>query len=176
MRTATNDAAARLSDMVDVGSTAASKLAAKSTALLQDGAGQLSEAGDYAGRKATQTRSRAIDLFNENPLLVAGAGVAFGALLAAIMPATAVEGQLLDGVAPDLKQKASDLVAKGYEAARATTSDTYDAAVDRAKDHGLSPEGAQSATSDLGGRIGAVVDAAVGQHGTDHSDDGNTHS
>ena len=129
VRTATNDAAARASGMANAGSAAAATFAGKGAAFLQDGSDHLADARDHAGRKVSQTQSRALDLLNENPLLVAGAGLAFGALLAAILPATDTEGQLLDKVAPDLKQKASDLVDKGYETARATAGDVYDAAV-----------------------------------------------
>ena len=176
VRTATNDSIERAGAMADAGGEVASDLTSKGVALLQDGSDRLADARDYTGRKITQTQSRAVDLFNDNPLLVAGAGLAFGALLAAIMPTTDVEGQLLDKVAPDLKRKATDLVDKGYDTVRATAGDVYDGAVGRAKEHGLSPEGAQNAASDLGGRVEAIVDAAIGQHGTGHPDSGNTHS
>ena len=92
------------------------------------------------------------------------------------MPATETEGRLLDKVAPDLKQKASDLVDEGYETASAVAGNVYDSAVGRAKQQGLSSEGAESAASDLGKRLSAVVDAAIGQHDAGPSKDGSANS
>ena len=176
LRQTKNDAVSRAQDLLEVGNKATADAAGKASTLLQGSADQLTDARDYATRQVARTRSQAVDLFYDNPLLVAGAGLALGALLAAVVPATQTEGQLLDKVAPDLKQKASDLVDKGYETVRGAASDIYDGAVGRAKDQGLSPEGAQSAAADLGSRLGAVVDAAIGQHGSGPSDDTKTHS
>ena len=176
LRAAKNDAATRLGDAVDASSEAASNLAGKGAAILQSGSEQLADARDHAGQSVARTRARAMDLFHDNPLLVAGAGLALGALLAAIVPATESEGKLVGKVAPDLKRKASDLVDEGYETVRAAAGDAYDGAVGRAEDQGLSPEGARNAASDLGERLGAVVDAAVGQHEAGHSNDAEAHS
>ena len=170
LRQTKNDAATRVGDALDAGSDAVSNAVDRGTTLLQGGMDQAVAARDSAASAVARTRSQAVDLFYDNPLLVAGAGLALGALFAAIVPATTVEGQLVDKVAPDLKQKASDLVDKGYETVRATAGDIYDGAVGRAKEQGLSPDGVQSAASDLGERLGAVVDAAIGQHGPGQSD------
>ncbi len=176
VREATHDATARASDLMDAGHEAAAGLADTGRSLLQGGSDHLADARDYAGRKVTQTQSLAVELFHKNPLLVAGAGLVLGALFAAIVPATETEGRLLDKVAPDLKQKASDLVDQGYDTVRAAVSDVYDGAVGHAKEQGLTPEGAHDVASDLSERLGAVVDAAIGQHGAEHSDDTNKHS
>lgn len=176
LRETANDALARAGDMAGAGGEAASNLAGKGAALLQDGSDRLADAREQANRKAAQTRLRAVDLFNENPLAVAGAGLALGALLAAILPATETEGRLVGKVAPDLKGKAADLVDKGYEAARAAAGSAYDGAVGRAEEHGLNPDGVEGAASDLRDRLGAVVDAAIGQHGAGHPNDADAHS
>ncbi len=170
VRSVAQDAASRVSDVFDSGAGAASGLADKGSALLQGGSDKVAGARDYAGRTAAQTHSAAMDLFHRNPLLVAGAGVAIGALIAAILPTTDVEGRLLDNVVPSLKQKATDVIDDGYEAVTTAANDLYDGAVGRAKDHGLSPEGAQGATTKLGEKLGAVIDAAVGHADETHSD------
>ena len=167
---AAQDAASRVSDALGAGTDAGSGIADMGRAVVRGGADRAADAGDYVGRTAARTQSAAMDLFHRNPMLVAGAGLAVGALLAAIMPTTEVEGQLLDKVAPDLKRKATDVIDQGYEAASAAASDLYDGAIGRAKDQGLSPEGARSAASDLGEKVGAVVDAAVGRTETTHPD------
>ncbi len=169
------DAASRVSNVVGAGAEVASGLmdktsglADKGGAVLRSGADRTADTGSYAAQRAARTQAATVDLFHRNPLLVAGAGVAIGALLAAIMPTTKVEGQLLDKVAPDLKQKAADLIDHGYEVASSAAGDVYDGVAGRAKDGGLTPEGARSATSDLGQKIGAVVDAAIGRSDGDH--------
>ena len=166
---AAGHATSRASDVLGAGSDTASGLADRGRALLQGGSDRVADARGYAGRAAGRTQSAAIDLFERNPLLVAGAGVAIGALIAAIVPTTAVEGRFLDGVAPDLKRKATDLVDQGYEAVGGVAGDAYGGAVDRAKDHGLSPQGARDAASGLSEKLGAVIDAAVG-HDEGHPD------
>ena len=163
------DAASRVSGVVSAGSETASGLAGRGNALARGGADTAVDARDRAGRAAAQTGSAAMDLFHRNPLLVAGAGLAIGALIAAIMPTTEVEGQLLDKVAPDLKQRATGLIDQGYEAARMAAGDLVDGAVGRAQDHGLSPESAEGAASKLGDKLGAVVDAALDRTGDDHT-------
>ena len=139
VRETKNDVVARVGDLLGTGSEAASNAAGQGANALQSGADQLTGARDYATRKVTETRSQAVDLFYDNPLLVAGAGLALGALLAAIVPATETEGQLLEKVAPDLKQKATDLVDQGYETVRDAAGDIYEGAVVRAKEQWLSP-------------------------------------
>ena len=169
VRSVVQDTASRVSDIVGAGTDTASGLAGRGSGLVQGGADTVVDARDRAGRAAAQTGSAAMDRVHRNPLLVAGAGLAIGALIAAIMPTTEVEGQLLDKVAPDLKRKATDLIDQGYEAARTAAGGVVDGAVGRAKDHGLSPEGAEGATSNLGEKLGAVVDAALDRKGDDHS-------
>ena len=169
VRSMAQDAASRVSGVVNAGTETASGLVGRGTALAQGGADTVVDARDHAGRTTARAGSAATDLFHRNPLLVAGAGLAIGALIAAIMPTTEVEGQLLDKVAPDLKQKATDLIDQGYGAARVAAGDLVDGAVSRAKDHGLSPEGAEGAASKLGEKLGAVVDAALDRTGDDHT-------
>ncbi len=163
VHSAAQDAASRVGDVLGAGTSAVSGLADKGGAMVRGGADKASGAGDHVTRTAVRTQSAAMDLFHRNPMLVAGAGLAVGALLAAIMPTTEIEGQLLDKVAPDLKQKAANLIDQGYEAASDAAGDLYDGAVGRAKDQGLSPEGVRSAVSELGEKVGAVVDAAIGR-------------
>ena len=172
VQSAARDVASRVGDILGAGTDAASGLADRGGAVVRDGVNKASGAGGYVGQTAARTQSAAMDLFHRNPMLVAGAGLAVGALLAAIMPTTEVEGQLLDKVAPDLKQKASGLIDQGYEAASAAASDLYDGAIGRAKDQGLSPEGATSAASNFGEKVGAVIDAAIGGAEGGHPDHG----
>lgn len=154
----------RASDLLDAGVGLKSQAAEKGRTTLDAGYGMLSDARDQTGQAVTQAGTKAVDFFHTNPLLVAGAGVALGALFAAILPATQSESRLLSNVAPDLKQKATDLVDQGYEAASSAASDIYNGLVGQAKDKGLSVEGASDAAHTLGEKVQAVVEAAVGGH------------
>ena len=168
IRSATDGVVSRVSDAIGAGSETVTGLANRGSDLLRGGADQVASARGAAGRSASQAQSTAMDLFHQNPLLVAGAGVAIGALIAAVIPATQVEGRLLDSVAPDLKRKATDLIDEGYEAASGAADDLYGSTVNRAKDQGLSPDGARDAVSTLGDKLSAVAEAALGQAHGDH--------
>lgn len=77
---------------------------------LGDVGGQLHQraarAQDQAGRAARQTGDGFMRVLTEQPLVVAGLGVALGALLGAALPATARENELLGETSDELKQRA----------------------------------------------------------------------
>jgi hypothetical protein len=58
-------------------------------------------------------------LLNEQPLLCVAAGLAFGASIAALLPPTQVEEQLLGPTGGALKQKSADIVSDQYQSAKA---------------------------------------------------------
>jgi hypothetical protein len=62
-----------------------------------------------------QTRS----VLNEQPLLCVAAGLAFGAAIAALLPPTHVEDQLVGPTSRALKQKLADIVSDQYQTAKA---------------------------------------------------------
>jgi hypothetical protein len=69
----------------------------------------------YLADLTRQTRS----LLNEQPLLCVAAGLAFGAAIAALLPPTQVEDQLLGPTGGALKQKFADIVSDQYQSAKA---------------------------------------------------------
>jgi len=69
----------------------------------------------YLASLVRQTRS----LLNEQPLLCVAAGLAFGSAIAAFLPPTQVEDQLLGPTSGALKQKFADIVSDQYQTAKA---------------------------------------------------------
>jgi len=69
----------------------------------------------YLADLTRQTRS----LLNEQPLLCVAAGLAFGAAIAALLPPTHVEDQLVGPTSRALKQKLADIVSDQYQTAKA---------------------------------------------------------
>ena len=155
-------AADSLGDVWNAGADMASQASDKGAAMLRSGSDMVSDARSYAARGASRTQARASDIFHSNPLLVAGAGLAAGAFLAALIPATRTESRLLEGAGLDLKQRASDLIDDGYQAASASVAKIYDGVVDRTTEQGLTPDSAKAAASGLVEKVGAVLQAAAG--------------
>lgn len=133
----------------------------------RDGSRAMSGAQDRGMQMTAQAGRSALSLFENNPLLIGAAGLVLGAIVAAAIPSTELESSVLEKAAPDLKQKAVDLIDKGYAAASATVGSAYDNAVEHARDHGLSAEFVQSAVENLGDKLRSVADVATGQ---DHAD------
>lgn len=97
------------------------------------------------------------NLASQEPLLVAAAGVAIGAMIGAMLPATELEKEQLGPGAGRLREKASDMVEKGRESASRVASKAYDAAKEEADRQGLTPGDGSS----LGERVGEVVRSAA---------------
>jgi hypothetical protein len=69
----------------------------------------------YLADLTRQTRS----LLNAQPLLCVAAGLTFGAAIAALLPPTQVEDQLLGPTSGALKQKFADIVSEKYQSVKA---------------------------------------------------------
>ncbi|HEY3777897.1 MAG TPA: hypothetical protein VGL35_07550 [Rhizomicrobium sp.] len=69
----------------------------------------------------------------EQPLLVAGIGLALGMALGALLPASETENQMFGEQADALRDRASELAGEGYRKAGAVAQRSYDAATEAAK-------------------------------------------
>ena len=78
------------------------------------------------------------DVFNRNPLIVGAVGIMAGALLAALLPRTEVEDQLVGGTRDELFQKAEEAGEQAVAKVREVASRAAEAAVDAAKTEGSS--------------------------------------
>jgi len=140
VRDRAGDAATRLrrqiNDTTDAGLDAAARL--------RDRAGDL---GDRAGRTVKQT-------VNDHPLLVAGAGLLIGALLASALPRVRAEGQR---AGRKVGERARDAVARGVDKTRAA----FEGAARAAEDQGLTGEDVADSVRDIGQRVRKVAEAAA---------------
>lgn len=63
-------------------------------------------------------------LFKEQPLMMAAAGIALGAMLGAVLPSTSTEQRAMGKTSADLADKAKRTAREGYETVRDTVSKT----------------------------------------------------
>jgi hypothetical protein len=113
-----------------------------------------SDLGSRAGTTVTQT-------IEQNPLLVAGVGLAIGGLIASALPRTTLETGLAGAATGELKRRAQAAAAGGYEAAKNAVSDVVGKATQQVQAEGLDPDGLDRTARDLGQKVRRVAEAAV---------------
>ncbi len=113
-----------------------------------------SDLGGRAGNTLVQT-------IEQNPLLVAGVGLAIGGLIASALPRTTLETGLAGAATGELKRRAQAAAASGYEAAKNAVSDVVERATQQVQAEGLDPDGLDRTARDLGQKVRRVAEAAV---------------
>ena len=73
---------------------------------------------DQAMRVSHDLRDRASRLAEEQPLVVAAAGIAIGALFAALLPRTSVEDELMGEASDTIREAAGDAVSDQLDTSR----------------------------------------------------------
>lgn len=140
VRERAGDAASRLRETIydtrDAGVDAAARL--------RD---QAIDFGDRAGKTAKQT-------FTDHPLLVAGAGLLIGGLIASAFPRVRAGGKR---VGRQVGERAKDVVARGVDKGRAA----YEGAAREAEQQGLTGEDLAANVRELGQRVRKVAEAAA---------------
>jgi hypothetical protein len=110
--------------------------------------------------------------WDRNPLLVAGAGLLIGGIIAAAFPATQTEENLFGDATDALRRQAEGVAAKGVDAARKAV----DTAAGAASEQGLSAEGLAGLGESLTDKVRAVaergVEAALGETKTTNTQEG----
>ena len=107
---------------------------------------------------AGQTSKRAlVDFVQRNPLLVAGSGLALGAFLAAAIPRSDVEKQLLGPGGDFIKNKVREATADSIEHATRVATAMAGEVIASAAREGLSGENLTKAVEGLTGGIKAVA-------------------
>jgi len=110
-----------------------------------------SEAAKQFGEQA---RSSFLDVFEREPLVLAAIGVAVGAAIGAILPATEVEREHLGPAGDAMRDRASALGARGMETAKEAAGEVFETMRNEADRQGLLP-----GDEPVAPRIGAVVQA-----------------
>ena len=114
-------------------------------------------ASDLGGRAGTSL----VQTIEQNPLLVAGIGLAIGGLIASALPRTTLETGLAGAATGELKRRAQAAAAGGYEAAKSAVSDVVEKATQHVQAEGLDPDGLDRTARDLGQKVRRVAEAAV---------------
>lgn len=119
------------------------------------GAGALHDARDTIGSMQGRARGAFLDVLEREPLVIGAIGLAVGAAVGAMLPATELEREQMGGMARDLKEKAHSLVEKGMSEAKSTAAGAYEAARSEADTQGLT-----SPNQPIGAKLEAVARAA----------------
>jgi membrane protein len=140
-----------------VSSDAASAASAMVSAGYRDGA----QATARAGEQMQQTGQRAHETFAEtvqrHPIIVGAVGLAIGAIIAAALPVTRQEEQLLGDAGSELKKKGQDVASEGVEAFKGAAREVYQDTLAYAREQGLSAEGVREAAANVGEKVKEVI-------------------
>jgi len=104
-----------------------------------------------------QARATVSTTWDQNPLMVAGAGLLIGAVIAAAFPATEVEEKVLGDASDALRRQAQGLAEQGVNAARTAV----ETAAGAARDQGLSADGLRAAGENLTDKVRAVAERGL---------------
>jgi ElaB/YqjD/DUF883 family membrane-anchored ribosome-binding protein len=147
---AVSDTKERAAGLVD---SATAAMTNGSEAATDRGNATLNAASDRVANLATQARETLSNTYEQNPLLIAGIGLAVGAVIASSLPATSTENRWFGDTSEKLRHRA----AEGLDAAK----DAANNIVEGAAQQGLSPAGLSSAAEDLTRKVRAVAERGV---------------
>ena len=149
-----------IGSMTDAASSAKERVAEAADAVKTAVGETADRVTNQAEELTRQARDSVATTWDRNPLLVAGAGLAIGAFIAAAFPTTETEENLFGETSDELRRKAERL---GVDAARTAVEGAAVAATEQ----GLSVDGLAKVAETLTDKIRAVadrgVDAALGE-------------
>jgi ElaB/YqjD/DUF883 family membrane-anchored ribosome-binding protein len=130
------------------------------------------DAIDYGSDTANRVRTQTVDLTNragkkfvetiqENPLAVAGIGLAIGALIASCLPPSDIEKGVMGDASNDVKNRVRDAASQGFDAAKDVASGVYGDVAERLTEEGLDASGLKEASRGLGDRVRKVAESTV---------------
>jgi hypothetical protein len=171
-----NNAGRSAAGLLDQASVTAADVAAVAQDKLNSVVGTarqtLAEGADRARDLGLQARERALELGSEaqqrfrgtaqnHPLVLAGFGLAVGALIAAALPRSRVEDSVVGGASDKVKRQANAAANQGFEGAKTAASEAFGDIQRRAAEQGLTPDTLDQSARDLGDRVRKVAEAAV---------------
>jgi hypothetical protein len=149
-----------ISSGLDAVAEGASGLASRAS----DGVQKLGALGSSAPERGSELYSglkeNLSDLFERQPLFLGAVGIALGAGIAASLPSTDFEADLLGETSDDFRQTASRFVSEQRETATGIAYDVATAVQEEAKAQGLTVDGLQDAASDTLHKMQNVASAA----------------
>lgn len=105
-------------------------------------------------------RSNLSDVFRAQPLALGAIGIAIGAGIAAVLPATELEADYLGEASDAAREKATEFAAEQTDRVTTVAENVVQAVTEEARKQGLTLEGAKSAAGDVSEKVARVVDAA----------------
>jgi ElaB/YqjD/DUF883 family membrane-anchored ribosome-binding protein len=158
----TSDVAQEAASVVrEAASATAEQLAGTAERLQAAVSSGLAAARGQAARVAQGAQDGLLDAIERNPLVVGGIGLFLGALIAAAIPGSRAENRLMGDTSDELKSRARDLAAQGYETAKGAAANVYQAGKQAADEQGLSPEGVRDAIHQIGEKVSTVYERAT---------------
>lgn len=115
---------------------------------------------DRTKRQMSRARDRASDLFSDHPLVVGALGLAAGTLLAAAIPASRQEDELLGAASDRATDAARSQAEEGLDTAKRAVHAAQAQARNEAEQQGLTPEAAEDAIDETATKVKRVVRAA----------------
>jgi len=141
------------------------------TSQVTDTASQLADRAARSGRQAVnvagQMKDKAASLVEEQPLLVAGIAFAAGAALAAALPTTETENQLMGEASDKIKGTVKDAASERLEGAKSAASQVAQEARSAVKE-GMGVDPVEAART-IGGKVKETLASAVGSTGSSTS-------
>ena len=149
--------------------TTAKDLASGTSSVARNAVGTAADAGLDAAKavrdKASDLTERAgktfFETIEQNPLLVAGAGLLVGGLIASALPRSDIEDGLVGDASTAVKRRAETAASRGLDTARNAVGEVYDETTLQAEAEGLMPDGMAKAFQDIGQRVRSVAERAV---------------
>lgn len=126
---------------------------------------------EEASRSGAAYSRAAAEAIVQNPLLIGGLGLAAGGLLAALLPRTKADGQILGGLARSIQDGTDQVLSEGHQRATQAVSNLQRRAAGEAEARGLMPGAIQDAVDDLKDRATdvAVATKRAIKHNAPHS-------
>jgi uncharacterized protein DUF3618 len=150
MTDAVQQGAAQTADAIRDTADSARQAAGQAADAVRGGAGAVTDtlqrtaaATKAAGQRTLQSGSTLVDFCREQPLVLAGVGIALGAIVGALLPTTDTENRLMGASSDRLKQRAGDLASQQVDAAKESVARAVEPAFDTAQEeaaHALTGE------------------------------------
>jgi hypothetical protein len=138
------DTTVRLKDAASAAGTAFGDTLSSTYGHATAGAGRAATAvtgsASKIGNRAATSGRDLMDFCRDQPLVVAGIGLAVGAAIGALLPRTQAEDQLMGDVSDELKEQTRELAGEQLEKAKKVGDRAYEAAQQEAERQGLSGE------------------------------------
>lgn len=165
-------AGARVADSVrETVTDASAKVAETAANTFESAKGAASDSAAQA-RSAIDSQASAFDgvggalqqnlktTFERQPLLLGAIGLAIGAGMAAAVPPTQIETELVGETAEGVRAKVKGFASEATDKVTAVAERTFEAVKDEAAAQGLTPQAAKDGAAAIGGKLKTVAKAA----------------